>query len=235
MWSGSIQYDTFSTFWENKNRKSWFQIRRKSVVLLTKSLKCLMSVALTCVKRRDWHKDRQITNDPQPTHQRYCCTYIFPTNLHHHHKYSSISPTFNWKILTHCHSESESVWWHVCRYMIRSWLQLISPHEWVLLCWLFLSPPFLKKWRTRMIQWDSQLQKFGPLKCNQLKQPTSHTWLLGLHLSKLKERTVLLHGIGLYWFGHNNFWFCYHYYKLGLILASTWHCSEVVSFFQVGK
>lgn len=24
------------------------------------------------------------------------------------------------------------------------------------------------------------------------------------------------------------FWFSHHYYKLGLILASTWHCSEVV-------
>lgn len=43
---------------------------------------------------------------------------------------------------------------------------------------------------------DSQFKKFGPLKCNQLKQPTSHTSLLGfLFIKDQKKNSALTH----YW------------------------------------
>lgn len=93
---------------------------------------------------------------------------------------------------------------------------------------------FEKKWRSWTKQWDvtSWLQNFGPLKHNQLKQPTSHTQLLGFPFIKvLKKNDLCSHRYWLILVWSLQFFdFCHHYYKLGLILASTGHCSEVVFF-----
>lgn len=100
-WSGSIQYETLNILVKQKTEKKLVpnvetnkSTHLQTIVLLTKSRKCLLSVYLNCVKRTDWCKDKLITNDPQPTHPHYCCTYIYPTNLFRRCKHSSISPTF---------------------------------------------------------------------------------------------------------------------------------------------
>lgn len=132
--------------------------------------------------------DKLMTNDPTAhTQQHYCCTYIFPTDLHPHYEHSSISPTC---LLQHQHIVIVN-----SNCFMMSWLQFTSPRG---MCpRLVLSRSFEKKKKNRNegLTWDDETPNYKylvPPKCNQLKQPTSRTWLLGFPFNKVKEKNSAL-------------------------------------------